>query len=311
MNTLNNASFTICEFRRQLEASPEEFYTHRLFEKNAITSETVSILMTSSNRSKQVSYTLQTIARSAYKNVHVILVDDSTTDPVTPVMLEPLPFSVDFITINRATKCWHNPVVNYNIGFKYIKGGYVILQNAEVCHVGDVISYLVGNVPESEYWVFDVRASKGHDANEEIYRLGTDTPAVYTNDALYMLWYQHQTNDRKFHFLAGGKRSTFDRIGGFSFDYMLGSSWDDDDYLLKIQAQKIPIRSIYHPVSGCGGIHLYHVIAGESWDRNVECNDTILKRKRDYLARHGIYIEVSDHPTEFVEYYRKLVENRA
>jgi predicted nucleotidyltransferase len=53
------------------------------------------------------------------------------------------------------------------------------------------------------------------------------------------------------------------------------------------------------------------VIAGESWDRNVECNETILKRKRDYLARHGIYIEVSDHPTEFVEYYRKLVENRA
>ena len=38
--------------------------------------------MTSSNRSKQVYFTLKTIEKCSFKNIHVIIVDDSDVDPI-------------------------------------------------------------------------------------------------------------------------------------------------------------------------------------------------------------------------------------
>lgn len=312
MNTVAGSKVALCAIRQIAMQENSPYYTRKVFEKNPITAETVSILMAASNRSKQTYHTLNTIANSAHKNIQVIVVDDSTSDPLMPSVLETYPFRIDLIVINRAYKSWHNPVVNYNIGFKYIQGGYVILQNAEVCHVGDVVSKLVEIAKEKEYYVFDVRASKGYDANEHFYKSIWHNTDVYNNESLYEKWYQHETNDRKFHFLAGGLRSVFDAIGPFSYDYSLGCAWDDDDYLLKIKAQGIPIKSMHVSAVNCGGIHLYHVLAGESWDRGRECNSGLFNKKRDYLAKHGVYLEVCEKGREeYDERYRRLLYNTA
>lgn len=312
MNTVAGSKTALCTIRQVAMQENSPYYTRTVFEKNPITADTVSILMAASNRSKQTYHTLTTIANSAYKNVQVIVVDDSTSDPLSVSVLETYPFRIDLLVINRGFKSWHNPVVNYNLGFKYIQGGYVILQNAEVCHVGDVVSKLVEIVKEKEYYVFDVRASKSYDANEQFYKSSTHTLDVYNDESLYMMWYQHETNNRQFHFLAGGLRSVFDTIGPFSYDYTLGCAWDDNDYLLKIKAQKIAIKSMHLPAVQCGGIHQYHVIAGESWDRGRECNNKLFEKKRDYLAKHGLYIEVCEKGEgEFDERFRKLLYNTA
>jgi glycosyltransferase involved in cell wall biosynthesis len=103
-----------------------------------ITAETISIVMTACNRSKQTYFTLQTIQNSSHKAIQIILVDDSDAEPITKEELEKYPFYIDFISIKMQNKKWVNPVVNYNIGFEYIRGSKVVIQNAEVCHVGDV-----------------------------------------------------------------------------------------------------------------------------------------------------------------------------
>jgi hypothetical protein len=266
--------------------------------------------MTSSNRSKQTYYTLDTIERSAYKNIHVILVDDSTVDPIDPVHLDKYSFSIDFIEIIRSNKIWHNPCVNYNIGFKFVRGGKVIIQNAEVCHVGDVISYVVSNIHDNHYHVFDVAASSSYASNEIIYSLDTSKTTVYINEKLFDVWYQSKSNNRKYHFLTACTLSTFQKIGGFSYDYSLGSSYDDDDLVLRIISKFITIQPLHHTVINCGGIHLYHTRndtpTSGGWDTGKESNETLLNKKKNYLNKYKIYMEVSENIDTFSDNYNKL-----
>ena len=126
----------------KVENFDNSLFAHYNIPNITIYDDTISIIMTSCNRSKQVYYTLKTIEKCTFKNIQVILVDDSDIDPIKKEELDKYPFYIDFIVIKKENKNWINPVINYNIGFKFIKGGNIILQNAEVCHVGDVISYI-------------------------------------------------------------------------------------------------------------------------------------------------------------------------
>ena len=69
--------------------------------------------MTSHERSKQVYFTLSTINKSNYKDIQVILVDDSVYDPVMVNHFADYKFNIDLIRINRDKKFWNNPCVNY------------------------------------------------------------------------------------------------------------------------------------------------------------------------------------------------------
>ena len=166
--------------------------------------------MTSSNRSKQTYFTLSTLDPLDCK-LQVILVDDSTHDPIDLEKLKEFSFHIDFIQINRDVKNWFNPLVNYNIGFKFIKGSKVIIQNAEVCHIGSVLNF-VKNIIDDNYYVFDVNASSNFETNEKIYnhcgRLNELidqspynhlTTEIY-NQPLFYRWYQSESNNRNLHF---------------------------------------------------------------------------------------------------------------
>jgi hypothetical protein len=268
--------------------------------------------MTSSNRSKQTYYTLNTIQRSAYKNIQVILVDDSTNDPIRIDKLNTYPFSIDFIVIDREKKFWHNPGVNYNIGFKFIKGGNIIIQNAEVCHVGDVLSYIQPLFCDDHYFVFDVATCANYETNDAIYGLDTATTDIYKKTHLFDGWYQSKVNNRKLHFLTALSRSTFQTVGGFSYDYAFGRSYDDDDLVLRIISnQDNRIVCCHHTTSQCGGIHLFHMRNSPmtGWDNGVngrELNDTLYDAKKVYLDKYKKYIEVSEKPETFYEAYDKL-----
>ena len=154
-----------------------DYYKHACINNKDITNDTITIIMTSHNRSKQVYFTLKTIADSNFKNIQVVIVDDSDKDKVSTDKLQEYPFYIDFIEIDRNKKFWINPCVNYNIGFKYIKGVKIIIQNSEVCHIGDVLSYVNLNIRDENYYVFDVKNSPSFEYNEHIYNL----PVLYHN----------------------------------------------------------------------------------------------------------------------------------
>ena len=309
MNTLAHSKQHIFNIKKKVqEPSDGSMYSHDRINHFTIDEQTISIVMTSSNRTKQLYFTLKTMEKSLFKNIQVIIVDDSDTDPVTIADLESLHlnFCIDLIKIKREHKNWHNPLVNYNIGFKFIRGGKVIIQNSEVCHIGDVLQFVNQQVFDKHYYVFDVKASLNYDTNEEIYKKDTSNVAIF-NENLFYMWYQGEYFNRNFHFLTALSRQTFDKIKEFSYDYTMGSCYDDDDFLLKIKANGIPIINIFHNNHNVGGIHLFHGISTNSWDTGVEMNTHLFHKKVHIYNSTGIYIDVTDNMEDFELKHNRLL----
>jgi len=299
MQALIRNKDSIFSIKSKVENGDTSFYSHICIENGTIDSKTISIVMTSANRSKQTYFTLQTMANSINKNIHVVIVDDSDADPIHEDVLKSYPFTIDFIKIDRATKCWHNPLVNYNIGFRFIKGGKVVIQNAEVCHVGDLLQFINNSVCEdNKYYVFDVKASRYFDTNEQLYVSSLQSIDIYNED-LFAIWYQSAGFNRKFHFLTALTKNTFDKINRFSYDLTMGSCYDDDEFLLKIIARNIHIVNIFHNEHLVGGIHLYHGCSTSIWDQGAELNLDLFVSKRNIYRQHGIYVDATENIEDF------------
>jgi hypothetical protein len=135
---------------------------------------------------------------------------------------------------------------------------------------------------------------------------------TYNNTALFNPgiagWYQSSKyNNRRLHFLTAMTLETFKLIGGFSYDYSFGGSYDDNDLVLKIDAKNIPTVSVNNTSSQCGGIHLYHVLAGNDWERNIEQNKDLFELKMQYFNVNKSYIEVTESREAYEDNIRKLL----
>jgi len=290
LETLLSSRQKIAYIKRNLKTGV--FYQHSRIQKQPLTTETVSIIMTSSNRSRQTYYTLSTISRDTYKNVQVILVDDSTSDPINVDVLKGYPYTIDFVRILPDKKIWGNPCVNYNIGFQFIEGGKVIIQNAEVCHVGNVIDYVHTSVNENSYVAFDVKTTEGLQFNDIVYSKSNIGIDIFSDKRVFNgeTWYQSVIHrNAKFHFLAATTRDTFNKIGGFSYDYTIGNAYDDNDFVLRIESLGIQINSLSHKDVKCGGIHLYHIPSEVAWGAKLPLNDLVFEEKKKHYETTGKY----------------------
>jgi glycosyltransferase involved in cell wall biosynthesis len=287
VETLRSNNQRIQYIKRNIDT----FYTCVNINDTPVTPDTVSIVMTASNRSKQTYYTLNSFLTNTHKDIQVIIVDDSSTDRLDQKIIESYPFRIVLIYIKQELKMWVNPCVTYNIGFKFVGGSKVIIQNAEVFHVGQMIDHVVHNTIENEYRVYDVRTSSGFEMNETLYAKPSHTSSLFSE--LNTGWYQcSETRNTRFHFLTSMSRDVFNRIGGFSYDYSLGDSYDDDDFILRILSNNIQIVSVKHSNVHCGGIHLYHTSSAESWARAAPLNDTIYKNKLTRFETENIYADI-------------------
>lgn len=273
------------------------FYSHHVIANTEIRPDTISIVMTAHNRSRQLYFTLDTIQSSSFRHIQIILVDDSDTDPVSTDRLQPYPFYFDLIRIDRDRKFWANPCVNYNLGFQYIKGSRVILQNSEVCHVGDVVGFIHTNLKPKHYMCMEVIASLNHDTNDQIYAMEPLHSFYQFNNMghLFYGWYQHHVyRPKNFHFLTAFCTG---EVKGFSYDLAFGSWYDDDDLIFQIEkVNQLTIDNIRADQTGIGGVHLYH---GREWQDTPQTilerqfNRVLLLRKQVYWHKEGIYPELS------------------
>jgi GT2 family glycosyltransferase len=248
--------------------------------------------MCSYNRSKQTYHTLRTIANSRYNNIQVILVDDSTSDLLDNNILAAFPFSIDLIRIDPKAKTWCNPCINHNIAFQFIRGKRVIVQNPEVCHVGDVLAYTNDHLKEDNYMVFNVIACKNFKANEEIYRMGAlETTIFETAPHLFANWLQHTVHrNNNLHFLIACSAV---RLREFSYDMAFGAWYDDDDFVFQMTVVGgLRIENI----DSVAGIHLYHASSG-AWNLGHEKNTALWITKVKHFRETGEYLEVSDADT--------------
>lgn len=298
MNTLKQNLHLLSSLKYVVKNKNEEYYKHIIINNKEITSDTISIVMTTHERSRQLYFTLETINRCSYKNIHIIIVDDSINDPLMEDKLREFNIHIDLIYIKRDKKFWANPCINYNIGFEYIKGSKVIIQNGEVCYVGDILKYVNENIIDNKYYVFDVIAVRDFESNENIYIKQQLDISIY-KEKLYTRWYHHHIyKNTKYHFLTALTTKTFNKFKEFSYDYAFGSSFDDDDLLIKIVNQKIQILNVHHEEHYIGGIHLFH-----GYTKNIsntsaytnQLNRDLYRKKRNYFSRNGKYLEISDY----------------
>jgi UDP-N-acetylglucosamine 2-epimerase len=271
------------------------YYDHHIVNEYKLSKDTISIVMTACNRSKQTYYSLESFARSSFKSIQVIIVDDSDTDPIRIEELTRYPFYINFIKINKSKKDWSNPCVNYNIGFEFVKGNQVVIQNAEVCHVGDVLQYIHTNVDLNSYYVFDVIASYDYTTNETIYNKDKLDISMF-HENLWSSWYQKTNiNNNKYHFLTAMNINVFKNIGGFSYDYAFGNAYDDNDFVLKITSLDIPIITVDNQIANCGGAHLFHGLSENQWAKALPMNDKLFDLKKNYYQKTSMYIDISEN----------------
>jgi hypothetical protein len=208
-------------------------------------------------------------------------------------MINGFAFYIDIVIINKQNKNWINPVVNYNIGFKFIKGSKVVIQNSEVCHVGDVLGCISKNITDNNYYSFDVKAVDSFEGNNEIYKIKDLTPNIYSKDHIFKKdnkWYHGRNNITNYHFLTAMTLNTFELVKNFSYDYTFGVDYDDNDFVLKIKSKNINIINLFHDEYNLGGIHLYHTSSYLKWV-NVESNLEIYNKKLAHYNNFNEYLE--------------------
>jgi hypothetical protein len=294
MQTLISNKEKIFEIIEKVEYFDSSMITHYNYPNIPIYDDTISIVMTSSNRSRQVYYTLDTIEKCSFKHVHLIIVDDSDVDPIIKSNIDGYAFYIDLLIIRKENKNWINPVVNYNIGFKFIKGNKVVIQNAEVCYIGDILGWVSTNITDNNYYSFDVKAVDSFEGNNEIYKIKDLTPNIYSRENIFRRnckWYHGRNNLTNYHFLTAMTRNTFELVKNFSYDYTFGIDWDDNDFLLKIKSKNINIVNLFHDEYFFGGIHLYHSSSYLKW-KNIESNSEIFNKKLDHYNNFNEYIEL-------------------
>ncbi len=310
MQTLLINKDKIFEIKKKVEEKDLSLYHHLEIRNIPITNETISIIMTASNRSSQTYFTLKTIQNSSFKDIHIVIVDDSDEDQIRKEELEKYPFYIDFISINKQNKNWINPCINYNIGFQYIKGNKIIIQNAEVCHIGDVLSYMGTQISDNNYYICDVKSTKSFCSNRVICQCNTNTIDIYNLKNVYRKWYQSKTRMSNLHFLVGLTLETFKKINRFSYDYTFGIEYDDNDFLLKIISKNIKIINLFHDEYYFGGIHLFHSSSYLKWV-NIENNNDIYFKKNEVFLKSGEYIDITENIELFFEKYNIILNNNA
>jgi len=265
----------------------------------------ISIIIGYYNRKKQLLYTLKTINDSLYKNIEIIIIDDCSDNPEDILSnndFEIFNIDIKLITIKKEEKTWINPCVGYNKGISQATGDIIILQNAEVCHIGDCISYVINNLRPNDWLTFNCYGLNNFEDNEYIYSQNNNNNIyAYINK----IWGENEYilkpgGNNAFEKKAGGwvnhflywftayhyfgaifKSDLLNKMnGGFDLDYANGICFDDNDFIKRLIYNNIQFTTNTFSESEPFVIHLYHDKAislienkDEKWNINKKIYD--------------------------------------
>ena len=214
--------------------------------------EKVSIVMTYYNRLDQIKNTLSTIEESKYPKdlIEVICFDDGSDKEPLIINTSIYSFNIKIIYGNYdKDKAIINPTYSYNNAFKYLTGEYVIIQNSECMHIGDIISYvseklkdnnnLFLSVPcwatandeiSNEIFINRFNSDKLKNIMENKYKLLNDYPPEFKG------WYnEKRLRPECLHFCNAFHNKTFkNKIGLFNTKIERILGFDDNEFAERI-----------------------------------------------------------------------------
>ena len=234
----------------------------------------ISVIIAAYNRKAQLPVTLKSLSESAHPNFEVIIVDDaSDEDQAVKDFIIPseYDFDVKVITVSEQEKTWVNPSVAYNIGIRYATKEVILLQNAEVMHVGDVLTFTAENIQPRDWLTFNCyglnkkttdAVCKGQklrfdDILKLNQRIGGNSVARDDVDG----WLNHfERHFVAYHYCGAMFREDImrDLDGGFSKDFENLIGGDDDHFVKLLIHLKYNFKISPFTAGSPFTIHLHH-----------------------------------------------------
>ena len=251
------------------------------------------------NRKPQLLYTLKKISETVYKNFEVIIVDDcSNIDNNIDNIEKEYKFKIKLIKINKNEKTWINPCVAYNIGIKNSEGEIIILQNPEVCHVGDCIKFVGDNLVKNDWLTLNCYGLGNFNHNKELYSFENSKIFNYIQkldnnkiggNATFSDNIKGWLNHYKNHFVAYHYFSAIYRSDlkekmedGFHLNYKNGICWDDNDFIKYLIYNKFNFKCTQFLKNKPFVIHQYH-------DKDIQLSNNIFLENHN--TNKNIFIE--------------------
>ena len=233
----------------------------------------ISIVMTYFNRITQVLHTLDTIEDSKYPNdlIEVICYDDRSE--IEPLILDTSKYSYNIKVIYANFERDENIInagFSYNNAFKYITGEFVMIQNAECMHIGDLITYACENLCVNKLISFPCWATSNESTTKYLFDNRFNCENIKNTienkwDELldypkeFKGWYNEKyLRPECLHFCNAMHIDTFKRVGVFNtkINQLLG--FDDNEYAQRIMFNKnIDIEIPEHNYKSFA-VHQYH-----------------------------------------------------
>lgn len=210
----------------------------------------ISVVMTTLNRKQQTINTLNDFEKRYAGNYdfEVIIVDDNSDEnEKLNDIVNNYSFCIKLINITEEEKGDRaNPCTAYNIGFKCVEGEFVIIQNPECFHIGDIFGHVITNMKENDYYVYSCYNVVTTDLVNEF--VNYRNPAYVLNSKNFRKrnrqamttdkkeWYNHPIHrNLYYHHCSAIHKSKLDLIKGFDSRFSDGYWYDDDEIILTIK----------------------------------------------------------------------------
>lgn len=200
----------------------------------------ISVVMTTFNRPQQLRKTLESINAQEFRLsqiIEAIVVDDGTDNESQAICRD---FGATYIKLDRPqSQAYRNPAFPNNVGIRAAKGGIVILQNAECCHVDPNTIEKLANAVTDKNVVFAKVIALNPDGSIQQPYCSKDLP-------------------RPYFFCGAIRKSWLDKLRGFDEDYV-NAGYDDDDMAARLRKEgltfefsDIEVHHQWHPPAGTG-----------------------------------------------------------
>jgi len=161
-----------------------------------------TIIMAYYNRKAQLLLTLKSFEKlygNRY-NLEVIIVDDMSdkSEKITTIEKD---FSFNIKLIELTNKTWSSPVIPYNIAINHISDDtdFIIIQNPEIFHCGNILKAVMYNTESNVYMTFPVFSSPTVVHNDEVAYLFEHNTESYYRDFIEKIDYSEFGFDYKYY----------------------------------------------------------------------------------------------------------------
>ena len=264
----------------------------------------ISIVMTYHNRKNLLIKTLNSIKKSNYDKdkLEIIIVDDcsSEDEKINDLVTIYKDLNIKLIVIKEKQKKWINCCIPYNIGFNHINYDKVIIQNPEVYHNGDILSYVNNNLNDDVYITHACYSLTWENTNKDNYE-NIKINNISANGAIHDGWYNHPIyKPTYYHYCSAITYNNLCKINGFDERYKDGIGYDDNELVERIKNLNIKLDIIEEPFvlhQAHNSIFRFNKFSPEEekeyklnlFQKNSDLFYDITKNEKKYRAEHNTY----------------------